>query len=128
MRECLPRAIRNRPASRVNNKGGAIAVVKSTESLNSWYRTIPSPPPPFGFSPRVIPHEITRRETGLLPFFSRTLPGGLGDYVTRIRMCVSLLTGNLERFCLPPSLSFSRSPERESIMLKSRWVERNSTL
>lgn len=104
MRECLPRAIRNRPEPRYN-KGGAIAVVKSTESLNSWYRSFPSLPlllllllPALLFSfwpiPRCypsyartkLPREAAKRGRSL---FLLAL-GELGDYVTCTRACMSL--------------------------------------
>lgn len=110
MRECLPRAIRNRPEPRYN-KGGAI-VVKSTESLNSWYRSLAASPfslcpvSPTSFWP--IPHVVILRmrarnypESGERgPSLFLLALGELCDYVTYTRVCVSLLAGNLEHLYL----------------------------
>lgn len=104
------------------NKGGAIAVVKSTEivkfvvPLGQRFLS-PSPlplfSPPFVSRP-VLSHEITWRETGPSPFLLADSPRRtrrLRD--VHIRVCVSLLTGNLERFCFPLLLSLSLSLSAE---------------
>lgn len=120
MRECLPRAIRNRPEPRYN-KGGAI-VVKSTESLNSWYRSLavpsfPCPVPPTSFWPiphvvilrmraRKLPRERWKRPFSLSSRPRRTLR--LRDVHSRVRISFGWQSG--------APLSPSRSPKRESIM------------
>lgn len=128
MRECLPRAIRNRPEPRYN-KGGAIAVVKSTESLNSWYRLLCSPLPPSAFlfllthPSRCYPcirarNYLESGERG--PSLVLLAPRELCDYVTYTRVCMlfwSAIWSNL--------VSLSRFPKRESIM--SNPAELNET-
>jgi len=121
MRECLPRAIRNRPEPRCN-KGGTIAVVKSTESLNSWYRSfVPLPPPPFQPDPSLLflvcAHKITQREA-LLSFFS---PPEDSAITWRALACACLFRPAI----WSTSVSFSLSEER-IYHAESRWVERNS--
>lgn len=131
MHECLPRAIRNRPEPRYN-KGGAIAVVKLTESLNSWYRSLACRPlfliPPFFFWPILrcypsyartkLPRE--RWERGLLSFFSPPEDSAITWRVYCTRVCMSFSTG-----IWSTSVSFSLSEER-IYHAESRWVERNS--
>lgn len=123
MRECLPRAIRNRPEPRYN-KGGAIAVVKSTESLNSWYRLLGSLPSSFWPIPRAV---IPRMRARNYPESGERSPS-----LFLLTPEDSAITWRaLARACLfrpaiwSASISFSLSEER-IYHAKSRWVERNS--
>lgn len=120
MRECLPRAIRNRPEPRYN-KGGAI-VVKSTESLNSWYRSFAAAPFPLpcpfhflltdpsrcypSYARTKLPRERWKRPFSLSSRPRRTLR--LRDVHSRVRVSFGRQSG--------APLSLSRSPKRESIM------------
>lgn len=120
--------------SRVIIRAGAIAVVKSTESLNLWYRSgqssssVPSPTPLFFVSRRRDPSRAPPRRAGLshtklpgertaLYSLSSRAPGGLGDYVTCTFVHVRVSFDRQSGALLSPSLSLSCSPERESIML-----------
>lgn len=134
-RVCLPWAIPKTGLCKPRyNKGGAIAVVKSTESLNSWYRSanslsslLPLLPPPAFVSCRerfsiplaralCYPTQNYPKRTGPFSLSSRA-PGGLGDYVTCTFACACLFWPAIWSASVSLPLSLSRSPERESIML-----------